>query len=343
MKEILGQSVSKSAKTSRKSLKNLSDDATETTGGVLDNLPIYSAGSITTLRNHHSSSRKCKSNRWVSTIFPKTVIYSEPKISSSISATFGQDGRVCVVRVDGDWIETDYGWVKTKSVIFVLNPKKGLTLSQKLSQADRAGPLNKSGNYKTALRALRPLAEQGSSRAQFRLGAMYARGQGVPKNYKSAVKWWKLAAEQRNANAQINLGFMYLKGRGVSQNYKTAVKWYKLAAEQGHALAQFSLGLMYRKGNGVPQNNKTAVLWYRLAAKQGHATAQSNLASMYAFGRGVLKDYVRAYMWGNIAATNGSKLGAKLRDDFEKKMIPADISKAQDLARKCVREKYKGC
>ncbi len=42
-------------------------------------------------------------------------------------------------------------------------------------------------------------------------------------------------------------------------------------------------------------------------------------------------------------ATSGNKLGAKLRDDFEKKMTSADISTAQKLARECVRKKYKGC
>ena len=105
----------------------------------------------------------------------------------------------------------------------------------------------------------------------------------------------------------------------------------------------FNLGLMYEKGQGVPQDYKTAVKWYRLAAEQGHANAQSNLGVKYAFGVGVLKDYVYAHMWGNIAATNGNKMGAKLRDDFEKKMTPADISTAQKLARECVRKKYKGC
>ena len=59
---------------------------------------------------------------------------------------------------------------------------------------------------------------------------------------------------------------------------------------------------------------------------------------MYAFGDGVLKDYVRAHMWGNIAATNGNKKGAKLRNYFEKKMTPADISVAQKLACECVRK-----
>ena len=81
----------------------------------------------------------------------------------------------------------------------------------------------------------------------------------------------------------------------------------------------------------------------RLCGNKGYAGAQYNLGRMYREGKGVPQDYVRAHMWGNIAATNGNKLGAKLRDDFEKKMTPADISTAQKLARECCRKKYKGC
>ena len=101
--------------------------------------------------------------------------------------------------------------------------------------------------------------------------------------------------------------------------------------------------MKYHKGQGVPQDYKIAVKWWRLSAEQGHADAQGNLGGMYAFGTGVLKDYVYAHMWGNISAANGNELGRKLRDSFEKKMTPADISAAQKLARECVRKNYKGC
>jgi TPR repeat protein len=36
-------------------------------------------------------------------------------------------------------------------------------------------------HYTTALKELRPLAEQGDADAQFKLGFMYGTGQGVPK------------------------------------------------------------------------------------------------------------------------------------------------------------------
>ena len=88
---------------------------------------------------------------------------------------------------------------------------------------------HESGDYATALREWKPLAEQGDSDAQFNLGQMYYYGRGVPRNYKTAVKWFRLAAEQGDADAQYNLGAMHENGRGVLQDDKTAVKWYTLA------------------------------------------------------------------------------------------------------------------
>ncbi len=78
-------------------------------------------------------------------------------------------------------------------------------------------------DYATALREWTPLAEQGYAEAQYNVGWMYDKGEGVPQNYKTAVKWYRLAAEQGDAEVQ---GWMYAKGQGVPQNYKTAVKWF---------------------------------------------------------------------------------------------------------------------
>ena len=162
-------------------------------------------------------------------------------------------------------------------------------------------------------------------------------------DFATALKEWKPLAEEGNAVAQNNLGLMYHNGWGVPQDYKEAVYWYRLAVEQGYAIAQYNLGLMYEKGKGVPQDYEEAVRWYQLAAEQGHSKAQGNLGVMYAFGNGVIKDYVYAHMWGNIASMNGNDLGALLRDDFAEKMTSSQIEKAQRLARECVKKNYKGC
>ena len=52
------------------------------------------------------------------------------------------------------------------------------------------------GDYATALKKWRPLAERGDASAQAALGAFYENGKGVPQDYAKAVKWYRLAAEQ---------------------------------------------------------------------------------------------------------------------------------------------------
>jgi len=178
-----------------------------------------------------------------------------------------------------------------------------------------------------------------SASADFEKGAhAYARG-----DYATALREWTPLAEQGYASAQYNLGQMYRKGQGVPKNDKTAVKWYKLAAEQGQQSAQNNLGVMYDEGRGVPQNYKTALKWYRLAAEQGNANAPNNLGLMYAQGTGVIQSYIYAHMWGNIAASNGDEDGVKLQVVVAKEMTPTQLEKAQNLARECIRKHYKGC
>ncbi len=86
------------------------------------------------------------------------------------------------------------------------------------------------GDYATAFQEFKPLAEQGDARAQFRLGFMYAKGQGVSQDYAEAIKWYQKAAEQGDAAAQNNLGFTYSRGQGIPQDYTLAHMWYNLAA-----------------------------------------------------------------------------------------------------------------
>ena len=92
-------------------------------------------------------------------------------------------------------------------------------------------------------------------------------------DYTTALKEWKPLAEQGHALAQSNLGLMYKNGNGVPQDYTEAIKWYRLAAEQGDILSQFSLGYMYRKGKGALKDNLTAHMWYNIASANGFEMA----------------------------------------------------------------------
>ncbi|MDB0048246.1 sel1 repeat family protein [Burkholderiaceae bacterium] len=129
----------------------------------------------------------------------------------------------------------------------------------------------------------------------------------------------------------------------VSGDYTTAFKEFAASAEQGNVDAQFNLALMYKNGQGVPQDYKQAVKWYTKAAEQGNANAQYSLGYRYANGQGVPQDNVYAHMWFNLAAANGDEDASKNRDIIAKRMTTADISKAQSLARECLKKNYKGC
>ena len=94
------------------------------------------------------------------------------------------------------------------------------------------------GDYADAMQMMLPIAEQGDRHAQYLIGFMYERGQGVAKDPAKAAKWYSRAAESGNPFAQNNLGVLYKNGSGVTQDYLQAYKWFNLAAE-GYLPAEF--------------------------------------------------------------------------------------------------------
>ena len=90
-----------------------------------------------------------------------------------------------------------------------------------------------SGDFATALRELKPLAEQGDADAQVFMGSIYETGKGVPQDYKQAAKWYRKAAEQGHAGAQVNLGVMYINGTGVLSDKVLAHMWSNIAGANG--------------------------------------------------------------------------------------------------------------
>ena len=136
-----------------------------------------------------------------------------------------------------------------------------------VADADAAYAAYQKGNYKTALKLLTPLAENGDVRAQSTLGLIYYRGgRDVQKDDAQALRWFRLAADRGDAVAQLSLGLMYADGRGVPQDHDEAAKWYRRAADRGNPQAQYNLGLWYAKGDGGPPNKVRAHMWFNLAA-----------------------------------------------------------------------------
>ncbi len=129
------------------------------------------------------------------------------------------------------------------------------------SQLNQATAAYERGDYASALRVFRTIAEQGDANAQYNLGVMYDNGRGVPQDYAAAMSWWRRAAEGGSTRAQFNLGGMHLSGKGAPQDYTIAGQWFRKAAERGYADAQFGLATLYYNGLGVPQDYAAAASW----------------------------------------------------------------------------------
>jgi hypothetical protein len=97
-----------------------------------------------------------------------------------------------------------------------------------------------SGDYAAALKLMGPLAEQGSARAQFRLGEMYMFGRGTTASTLKAMTWYLLSADNDFPRAQFALGFMYMNAIGVDKNDVQALRWFRIC--ERHAGFGYSAG-----------------------------------------------------------------------------------------------------
>ena len=184
--------------------------------------------------------------------------------------------------------------------------------------------------YAEAIESFREAAEDGNADAQFNLGLMYLKGEGVDEDYAQALEWFTKSAEQGNVRAETNLARMYAQGKGVAPDYGTAVSWFRKAADQGYPDAQYSLGVLYVTGNAVPLNYKQAQDLFQKAADQGNASAQYQLGLMYFKGKGMKPDLVEGYKWMVLAGEYDD--AAVYREYAEKQLSEEQIEKAKALA-----------
>ena len=121
-------------------------------------------------------------------------------------------------------------------------------------------------DYAAAFKELTPLADKGDPDAQFIVGKMYWRGEGVLKDLNQGMKYFKRSAEQGNADAQFFMGSIYVLPH---TNVAEGVKWLRLSAEQGNQDAQWLLGKAYLQGDkDLPRDPVQAEMWLSLAAKE---------------------------------------------------------------------------
>jgi TPR repeat protein len=202
----------------------------------------------------------------------------------------------------------------SRSAVTAAPSASTLANNQSSLQAFQAGTaLLKSGDTDKAVTALRYAAEQGHPLAQWKLGRMYADGDGVKRDHVQAFQFFsRIANEQAEmspwtqqarfvANAYVSLGHYYLTGIPNSSVQRDVSRAYSLvsyaASYFGDADAQYLLARLYLEGTGVPKDARQGVRWLGLSANKGQHQAQALLGRMLFHGESVPKQRARGLMW----------------------------------------------
>lgn len=183
------------------------------------------------------------------------------------------------------------------------------------------------GNITDALEALELAAKEGSAIALWKLGKMYAEGDGVDEDDHRAFHYFSRIADAHAednpyspfagvfASAFVQLGQYHLNGIddvGTLRDERRAISLFRHAATYfGDAEAQYSLARLYLAGETVDRDPMTAARWLALAAQEDHVAAQALLGDMLVTGIDIPQNRIEGYKWLLVA---GERAGPALRD-----------------------------
>jgi exopolysaccharide production negative regulator len=202
-----------------------------------------------------------------------------------------------------------------------------LRLFKSAQQALRMGIEElRAGDSKSSIEALKYAAEGGQSLAQWKLGRMYADGDGVPHDDLKAYEYFDQIvrnysedeSDRRDlgavSNAIVAIGIYSLNGIANSPIQADPDRAFELfmyaATTFGDPDAQYNLARMYMDGvGGLEKNNMRAARWLSLAAEKHHRPAQAVLGHLLFVGDGVPRQRAHGLMWLTIAknAAHGAK------------------------------------
>jgi len=198
--------------------------------------------------------------------------------------------------------------VAVKPLEIFKNPRQAL---QSAMESYRAG-------NPASVDALKYAAAGGESLAQWKLGRMYADGDGVPRDDYKAYQYFLEIVDNYDedtanwreksvvASAFVAVGLFNLKGISgdkLRADPEQALRMFLFAATHfSDANAQYQLARLYRDGApGVPKNHMQAARWLNLAAEKNHVESQALLGQMLFAGDGVPTQRARGLMWMALA------------------------------------------
>lgn len=173
------------------------------------------------------------------------------------------------------------------------------------------------GDKTSAVRALEFAATKGHTLALWKLGSMYAAGDGVPHDDLKAFEYFSKIADSNadqfpgTAEASVASAAFVALGRyflaGIPDTYVRADKgrayemFHYAASYFGDPDAQYAIARLYLDGDGVQEDARTAARWFYLAAEKGHHPSQAVLGHLLINGIGVPRQRSQGLMWLTLA------------------------------------------
>jgi uncharacterized protein len=219
------------------------------------------------------------------------------------------------------------------AAIPVVSPQSGAAAAlKKAVPATTAAP--------TSLTSLQYAAEGGHPVAQWKLGRMYADGDGVTQDDLRAFEYFSRIANQHAedspsapqaaivANAFVALGRYYLNGipnSKIKSDPDRAREMFSYAASYfGNADAQYDLARLYLKGVGSSRDDfRYGARWLGLAAQKGQHQAQAMLGQMLFNGDQLPRQAARGLMWLTLARDSAAPDETWIKESYNKAIAKA--------------------
>lgn len=204
----------------------------------------------------------------------------------------------------------------------ISNGETGYSNKKKYKNADdalRQGILEyQAGEKLKATNALEYAADEGSVTANWKLGKMYADGDGVGIDDYKAYKYFIKVADKNSdispysrmapavAKAFVALGTYYrdgIKNTSIKPNLKLAHEFYHYAAAYfADSDGQYHLGRLYLDGMNGERDSRRAAQWLNLSAEKGHIYAMAILGNLLVNGDALVPAQIpKGLMWLDMA------------------------------------------
>lgn len=132
------------------------------------------------------------------------------------------------------------------------------------------------------------LGKNDDPRGFLRLAAMLERNPAAsPADLERARGYYESAAKRGSGAGMDRLGLMWAEGRGGAQDYALAARWFEHAADSGNADGLYHGAMLFARGNGVKQSDTEAMAWLQEAVSHGQREAMVEMVRRQEDGRGV--------------------------------------------------------